>query len=148
VLDKYERLDGIVNRLERYDPGGITLVNADVVDWQPPAPFDLILSVSTLEHVGWDETPREPGRLLVAVERLRGMLAPGGLLLVTMPLGHNAELDAALADGRLRFARQTFLKRLSRDNLWREAPWSEVAGTRYNRPYPSANAIVVGMDGG
>lgn len=148
VLDKYERLDGVVNRLEGYRPGAITLVNEDVVDHRPQAPYDLIVSVSTLEHVGWDERPREAGKLLRAIAHLRGLLAPGGRLVVTMPVGYNPELDAALADGRLRFTRQAYLLRLDRANRWREAGWEEVRGARYGARFPAANAIVVGVDGG
>ena len=40
VVDKYERVPGVVNE--------------DVVDFSPARSFDLIVSVSTLEHVGWD----------------------------------------------------------------------------------------------
>lgn len=148
VLDKYERLDGFVNRIEGYRPGGITLVNEDVVDHRPAAPYDLILSVSTLEHVGIDEPLREDGKILRAIAHLRGLLAPGGRLVVTMPVGYNPALDAALADGRLRFARQAFLLRLDRANRWREAGWDEVKGARYGRPFPAANALVVGVDAG
>ena len=40
VVDKYERAEGIIN--------------ADIVDYSPPDKYDLIISISTLEHVGWD----------------------------------------------------------------------------------------------
>jgi hypothetical protein len=38
VLDKYEQAPGVINE--------------DVVSFSPPQKYDLIVSVSTLEHVG------------------------------------------------------------------------------------------------
>ncbi len=130
VVDKYERAAGVLN--------------VDIVDYRPDAPFDLILCISTLEHIGWDETPREPGKVLRAVEAMHGMLAPGGELLVTMPLGYNAEVDALLEAGALPFTERRFLRRISRDNRWREAEWFEVRGAKFGSPYACGNAIVVG----
>ncbi len=130
VVDKYERAAGVLN--------------VDIVDYRPDAPFDLILCISTLEHVGWDETPREPGKVLRALEAMRGMLAPGGELLVTMPLGYNTEVDALLEAGALPFTKRRFLRRVSRDNRWREAEWAEVRGAKFGSPYACGNAIVVG----
>ena len=46
VLDKYEV--------------GEHVINQDVVEYQPSARYDMIVSISTLEHVGWDEQPRDP----------------------------------------------------------------------------------------
>jgi hypothetical protein len=46
VLDKYEVAEGVINQ--------------DVVDFKPAWKYDLIVSISTLEHVGWDEEPKEP----------------------------------------------------------------------------------------
>jgi len=130
IVDKYERAEGVLN--------------VDIVEYRPEVPFDLILSISTLEHVGWDETPREVGKVLRALEAMRRMLAPGGELLVTMPLGYNAELDALLEASALPFTEQRFLRRISRDNRWREADWLEVRGTQFGSPYACGNAIVVG----
>ena len=45
IVDKYEKKKGIINQ--------------DIVDYKPDKKYDLIISISTLEHVGWDETPRE-----------------------------------------------------------------------------------------
>src|SRR2546430_9278756 len=59
-------------------------------------PYDLIVSVSTLEHVGYDEDPREPDKAARAVRNLLGLLAPGGTMLATIPIGHNRDLDDAL----------------------------------------------------
>ena len=41
VLDKYEK--------------GNNVINDDVVSFSTEVKYDLIVSVSTLEHVGWDE---------------------------------------------------------------------------------------------
>jgi hypothetical protein len=88
-----------------------------------------------------------------AYGKLVSLVAPGGRLLVTCPLGHNPHLDALVLEGRLpgsgvspeKGATQaTFLKRVSRHNLWAEVPAESVAGARYGSPFPNANAIFVG----
>ena len=131
VLDKYEITSGVINE--------------DVVDFDPGHTYDVIVSVSTLEHVGWDETPRDLTKVVRAIERLKQLLAPGGTMLITVPLGHNPGLDAALSDGTLTFTRQCFMKRLARTQ-WREATWDEVKDLGHApSPYRGANAIMVAI---
>lgn len=130
VVDKYETAPGVIRE--------------DIVDFRPGRPFDLILCISTLEHVGWDERPRDPGKLLRAAEHLRGLLAPGGALAVTLPLGYNPRLDALLDEGGLPFTERHHYLRTS-PRGWREEAWEEVRGARYGAPYPSANGLVVGI---
>jgi SAM-dependent methyltransferase len=79
VVDKYERGAGVINR--------------DVLDVTET--FDLIVSISTLEHIGLDEHPREPGKAAAAVSHLRSLLAPGGAMLATWALCYNRDLDEA-----------------------------------------------------
>jgi len=69
ILDKYEKAKGVINQ--------------DVVDFSPAKKYDLIVSISTLEHVGWDETPREPMKILRAIENLKRLLAPKGKKLLS-----------------------------------------------------------------
>jgi SAM-dependent methyltransferase len=130
VLDKYEKGEGVINK--------------DVVDFKPSTKYDLIVSISTLEHVGWDERPRDPMKVLRAVESLVDCLAPSGKLAVTFPLAYNPELDKLLKDGKLQFTGQRYLKRVSRDNRWKEVEWEDVRDARYGYPYPRANALVIG----
>lgn len=130
VVDKYERAAGVINE--------------DIVDYSPARRYDLILSISTLEHIGWDEQPREPDKVIRVVSRLRRLLSRAGRLFVSFPLGYNPHLDEQIRRGELRFDEQRHLLRVSRDNRWREAEWAEVAGARYGDPFPCGNAIVVG----
>jgi O-antigen chain-terminating methyltransferase len=59
----------------------------------PAAAFDLIWCVSTLEHVGMDNSVytenfvRRPGMDAEALSEMIRLLAPGGMLLVTVPFG-------------------------------------------------------------
>jgi hypothetical protein len=132
VVDKYERAPGVRNE--------------DIVDFVPERPYDLIISLSTLEHVGWDETPREPGKALRALVHLEERcLATGGRMLVTFPVGHNPELDQAFDAARLRFTSSHCMRREGRFMQWREASWPEVRSAAYGAPYPFANALVVGI---
>ena len=91
VLDKYEIAEGVINQ--------------DVVDFKPTWKYDLIVSISTLEHVGWDEEPKEPEKVLKAFENLKQCLNPGGKIIVTLPLGYNPELDELLKERRMKFTK-------------------------------------------
>lgn len=97
VVDKYEKRSGVKNM--------------DIVDYWPKHELDFIISVSTLEHVGWDERPRDPNKVDRAFKHLVKMLAPSGRLLLTMPLGYNPAIDAAAIEGRWPMKRQTCLLR-------------------------------------
>jgi hypothetical protein len=124
VLDKYERVPGVVN--------------LDVVDFKPTAPYDLIISISTLEHVGWDEQ-RDASKIPRAIEAMTSWLAPGGKLLVTVPMGYNDDLDEHLRSGRVKFPEQHYFKRVSRDNRWTEASWDDVAHAKYGVPFADSS---------
>lgn len=113
VIDKYEESPNVTN--------------VDIVDYEPTQPFDYIVSISTLEHVGWDEKPRDPAKVYAAFEHLVSMLAPGGTLLLTVPTGHHPMLDEAILGGRWEPTRQATLVRHDRKrNLWRQTHDLEV----------------------
>jgi hypothetical protein len=131
VVDKYECAPGVRS--------------VDVVELDAPEPYDLVVTISTLEHVGFDEDVRDPDKPRQAVERMAGALSPGGTLLVTFPLGYNEALDGDLRAGRIAFDEVRFLKRVSSDNRWLEVPASEVEEIRYGTPYPWANGLAVGI---
>lgn len=131
VLDKYELVPGVINE--------------DVVDFRPKQKFDLIFSISTFEHVGWDEDPREPEKVLQAFKNLlENCLVPNGLLIVTLPIGYNPALDEFINRGKLRFDKQYFLKR-DRGNEWIEVSRQEAYGTAFNWKIPTANAVLIGF---
>lgn len=129
VVDKYERAPGVVN--------------VDVADLDLDARFELILAVSTLEHVGLDEARRDPDKPRRAIERLKGLLEPGGLLWVTLPVGYNPDLDEQLRSGDLGFTRLRALRRSPTRNSWREVPLGEVWDAAYDRLLYTAHGVVV-----
>ena len=133
VLEACERAPGVTN--------------ADVMTWTPPKPFDFILSISTIEHVGFGKyaqltasqpTPRD------VLQRVRGWLAPGGLLIATVPTGYHPVLDEQFRTGRLGADELHSLRRISDDNRWAECSLEEALAMPY-RPgsYHWAGGLVV-----
>jgi hypothetical protein len=97
VLSHYGPVDWPV--LDRYEAGAT--YNRDVFDFYEPV--DWIVTVSTLEHIRWNE-PLEaphPDGSLDALAHLLGLLIPGGRMLVTIPMGWQAFLDSAILEHRL-----------------------------------------------
>lgn len=129
VVDKYERAPGVLN--------------ADVADLDLGRKFDLIMAISTLEHVGLDEDTLDEDKPVRALTRLRAHLAPGGLLWVTHPVGYNAALDAHFRNGALGAAHLRALLRDPSRNVWREVPVEDVWATPYDRLLYTAHAVVV-----
>ena len=130
VLDKYESVDGIINQ--------------DVVDFNPEKKYDLIICISTLEHVGWDERPKDPEKVLRAIDNLRELLDKQGKIIVTIPLGYNPGIDDLIRKGNIQFTELRCLKRISGNNRWIETEWQEVERSTYNNNYPRAEGIVIG----
>lgn len=129
VLDKYEQVSGVIH--------------ADVAAYRPADGYDLILSISTLEHVGYDESPRDPRKLFVALDNLQRLLRPGGLLAFTVPLGYNPLVDEMAFDSPARLTRRIFLRRVSRDNRWRQVTQAEVANAKYEGHFSYANELML-----
>jgi len=98
VLSHYETPTWPV--VDRYEAGG-RVHNIDLFDWDEPV--DWIVSISTLEHVRWDEPDlgRHPDGPLRALKHLSGLLRPGGAMLATTPMGWQPFWDSAVLDGRL-----------------------------------------------
>lgn len=77
--------------VDRYEPGA---ENIDVFDIHEPARS--VVSISTLEHVRWDEPDRDPWGAVAALEHLQHL---ADQLLVTIPMGHHPLLDEHLLGG-------------------------------------------------
>lgn len=129
VLDKYEKAEGVINQ--------------DIVDFEPGKKYDLVISISTLEHIGYDYGEEsDPKKIMEAVERIQEFLSENGKLVATMPLGYNPSLDELLENDELGFEKH-YLKRVTRYNRWEEVEREEAETAEYGSPYPAANAIVI-----
>jgi hypothetical protein len=126
VVDKYETWPGVINE--------------DIVGFKSPEPYDLIVSISTLEHIGFDEPIVQPGKIKEAIESLKENLKVGAKMVVTMPLGQNPEVNELVRDGSM-FDELRFMKKVSKG--WRETSKEEALASPYDRELGSARAVVI-----
>jgi len=131
IVDKYEVSDGVINE--------------DIIDFTPQRKYDLILCISTLEHVGHDEGyPRDDRKAVYAYDRIIRLLTHGGKAFITWPLGWNPYLDNSFKNGRINFNNVGFLTRTSVNNQWIEVSWEEVKDSKYGHPFYAGNATILG----
>ena len=130
ILDKYEIMDGVINE--------------DIVDFNPPKRYDLIVSPLSLMSVGWDEDPQDPNKVLHAINNLKRLLAPGGQIVVALGLGHNLGMDKLLKSSELQFDRHYYLKRIS-GYRWKEVDRLDLNKVKYDDYIPTANEVLVGV---
>jgi hypothetical protein len=133
IVDKYEYRKGIINE--------------DIEEFVPKERYDFIVSVSTMEHVGWDAPDiRDPEKSARVMRLFKDkFLTPGGMGVITLPVGQNPELDKRLRAHALPFTETYFLKRISKENEWVETDEADAFTKKYHSPFPNANAIVIGI---
>jgi len=131
VVDKYEKAEGVRNE--------------DACSFKSDKKYELILSLSTLEHVGWDEEPKDKAKVLTAFKNLQNLLSPTGRMVVTIPLGYNPFLDQMISEGEIQFSERVYLKRKPHRNEWREAGADEVRHPHYDRVAYVAHELLVGI---
>lgn len=129
VIDKYEK------------SSLLCFENADAATYASTQKYDLIISISTMEHVGWDESPMEPSRGAAALRNLMGLLEPGGVLIVSFPMGYNRWLDELVLNQKMPFIKTRFLQRISWRNEWVEINAPPGGAMRFGYPYPFANIL-------
>ncbi len=128
---------------------GRGVINADLRVWSPERPLGAAVAVSTIEHVGWDWTGEYDEQQAVdTLVRLVGHLAPGGSMLVTIPVGCHPGLDRLIFDpvSPLGVTGATLVREGPEDApTWRQTPTVE------HRPYigggRGAGAVFIGQFG-
>lgn len=130
VLDKFERGPGVINE--------------DILNYNPGCKYDLIVSISTFEHIGYDDESEIPSaqKIQEALHCSRGLLGIQGRLVISVPIAYNPDLDALIRDENLGMAAETYLRRVaSRD--WRACSKEEALRCRFGKPFPYGNALLV-----
>ena len=141
VLDKYEK--------------GRNIINKDICNYKTQKKYDLIISISTFEHIGFDESKRYGSKrevasqkreaLLEAIKNTKTLLRSGGTFIFTVPLGFNSFLDSQLDENKLGLTEAYFYKRISLKNKWIQVQQDDIKGVQYDHPYPCANGLLVGI---
>jgi len=143
IVDKYEKGKGVINE--------------DIIEFKPKEKYDLIISISTLEHVGFNEQvglgelvksddEEDNDKIIEAIINLKNnCLKPNGNIIATVPLGYNKKMDKKLFDNKLGFDELFFLKRVSKSNEWKEINKNEVVDAQYGYPFSCANYICIGI---
>lgn len=127
IIDKYEKSKNVINE--------------DVVDFKLNKKYDLIFSISTIEHVGWDEHKKDPNKIEKSIINLKKHLKKNGQIIITVPTGYNPYLDKLLLKNTL-FSKIYFFKR-DPFNIWGQASFDEIKKCRYGLDRAKGLALIL-----
>jgi hypothetical protein len=130
VLDKFE--------------AGAGIINEDIIAFRPAKQYDLILSLSTFEHIGFDDEAEDSSarKIRAAIVACRSFLKPDGKFVLTVPLGYNPDLDRMIRGSELEAAQEFYLRR-ARKLDWEMTSREEALRCPYKTRFPYASAILV-----
>lgn len=124
IIDKCEEAKGVKN--------------IDINDFKPEEKYDLIICVSTLEHVSENKK-----KLIDTFNHLKNMLEIRGKLIITFPIGQNKSLDNLLKEGRFLPIDVFYMKRFELYESWKQSSYNDVKDSQHCHPFPSGNGIAI-----
>jgi len=133
VVDKYERSPGVHN--------------IDFSQFIPPKRFDGFISISTIEHIGWDEKPREAEKVRRCIDKIDSCVKSKEKVFVSFPLGYNEYLDDLVIRRELPFQSSASLVRVDDAQNWMEVELNQALQPehRYGCRFQGANACFFGL---
>ena len=132
ILDKYEK--------------GKDIINEDVVNYTSNKKYDLIISISTMEHVGHSYGEKKDlKKFSKGIKNLKKLLANNGKLLITLPVYYNSYVTNLIIKKKMPFKKGYFMKRYSFWNEWKQVDYRQaVSGNKYDGFYANSNVIYIG----
>lgn len=135
IVDKYEVYPNVINK--------------DIMDFTPKNKFDIIFSISTLEHVGSDyEEEYVENKFKKAIDKCLELLDEKGVFIVTLPIFYRDVVDNIVFKENF-FTTKYFFQRRNFKNDWFLSSEKKVLDNkeklRYNSNFPLSNALFVGV---
>ena len=108
--------------------------------------FGLIISISTLEHVGVDDYPKwKHKKTIVTKDIIDKSLSYNGILIATIPLNYKQEINDQVEKNEFNFTHRYYMERYNLvDNLWKESNFKSASNMVY-RPNVCASGLVIGI---
>jgi hypothetical protein len=132
VIDKYDNSENIIKE--------------DIVTFKPLKKLNNLVSISTLEHIGWDEGEKNYSKVSKAFHNiLDSLLLPGGIFIFTFPVGYNPHLDEYIKINKDKFYKIYPFIRINIKNTWVETDFETCMNQKFNHPYINANGLIVGI---
>ncbi len=131
VIDKYENSEGVQN--------------LDFISFNPEKRYSSFMSISTFEHIGWDEPSKDAKKVKEAVFHIYKVVSDIQKVLVTCPLGYNPYLDQFVLEDALPFEEIVYFKRIDSNNNWQQTDKEDALRFKYGQKFPAANSIFVGI---
>lgn len=128
--------------LDKYDPSK-GIIHDDALTFKAKKPFGMIVSISTLEHIGRDEVPQNPEKVVKAIKNLTQSLAEGGKFVFTVPMGYNSALDAFVLSKKMPNLSTCFLH--FNGKVWHEISPTPSTKFIYGEFHKGDRAICVGV---
>lgn len=117
VLNHYFRLGHDV--VDKYEKGK-NVKNIDIINYKTTKKYDMIISISTIEHIGFDESEKDRIKVIETINLLKNLLIEGGKLIITVPLGYNDFLDKLIINNFFKFNNIFYFKREEKRNIWHQ----------------------------
>ncbi len=132
VVDKYEVAPDIINQ--------------DIAEFSRDTKYNFILSVSTMEHVGFDEEDKDNNKIIKAIDNIvQNLLTPDGIFIFSVPFGFNPTMDEIVFGRKIKLSDVCFMKRYKMLD-WKQVDEYEVKNSQYgNIYYGSADAVAIAV---
>lgn len=114
VLSHYVKTNWDI--IDKFETGNNT-INKDIVDFSSDKRYDLIVSISTFEHIGFEDDKIDNNKVLAAFENVKRHLNKNGKIVITFPLKYNPNIDKLLFENSFEFNRECYFERC-KDNKY------------------------------
>jgi len=143
VLGQYiKRSHDVIDLQEQ----GTGIITGDIRTYQSEKKYKLIVSITTLEHVGDGRDGHDVDELGIinAINNMLGLLTDSGRIIFTVPVGHNPYMDNLFKEQKIVCDNIYAYKRIDALNNWLRLPYEDIKNSELYVPYwGTANASLL-----